>query len=74
MAETLDGLQADLEKLRKARVDGVRRVTFRSGESERTVEFRGDEELAAAARDIERRIAAMQGGARIIKITASKGM
>ena len=53
----LTTLRTQLEELRAARASGVRRVEFR----DRTVEYRTDNELAAAIRDLETRIAAAEG-------------
>ena len=41
----------------------------------RTVEYRSDTEMREAQNDLQRRIAAMQGGgSRTIKISSSKGL
>jgi hypothetical protein len=57
MAETLFDLQLQLEKLRKARNSGARRVEF----GERRVEYRSDEELTRAISATEAEINRMQG-------------
>lgn len=63
-------MQAQLEKLRDLRADGVRRAGF--GEDQ--VEFRSDAELASAIADLERRIAAETAPrSRMIYPKVSKG-
>jgi ribosomal protein L29 len=68
-------LEAQLERLRKARASGVRRVEFASGNgSSRSVEYKSDDELAAAIADIERRLAGLRGQrVHTIKLSNSKG-
>jgi len=63
-------LQEQLETLREARASGLRKVKY----GEREMEYRTDEELAAAIADLERRIAQQNGGAvHTIKLYSSKG-
>lgn len=63
-------LQEQLATLREARASGLRKVKY----GEREMEYRTDEELAAAIADLERRIA-QQNGATVhtIKLYSSKG-
>lgn len=58
---TLTELQAQRAALVVARNSGTMRTTFRSGGTERTVEFKSDRELAAAIAAIDREIAALEG-------------
>ena len=68
---TLATLQTQLANLREVRASGRRSVAYQNGR----VEFRSDEELAAAIADIERRIAALQGGRpHTIVVYTSKGL
>ena len=63
-------LQEQLETLREARASGLRKVKY----GEREMEYRTDEELAAAIADLERRIAQQNGAAvQTIRIYSSKG-
>ena len=74
MAEDLASLERQLASLRDQRALGARRVSHRSGESAREVEFRSDAELAAAIADLERRISASSGrGRSVLRISTSKG-
>lgn len=56
---------ADLEEMRAAlvaaRSTGARRTTFRDGGAERTVEYKTDDEMAAAIAAIDRAISAASG-------------
>ncbi|AXS39233.1 hypothetical protein [Breoghania sp. L-A4] len=72
MAETLEGLQARLEKLHVARDSGTHSVRF--GEEE--VRYRTDTELASAIAALERRITALQGRkpVRTVYINSTKGL
>jgi hypothetical protein len=71
----LANLQGQLEKLRKARAAGVRKVSYGNGPVSREVEYRSDSELAAAIADLEKQIAGVQGR-RItrVRVTSSKGL
>lgn len=63
-------LQEQLDALREARASGLRKVKY----GEREMEYRTDEELAAAIADLERRIAQQSGAAvHTIRIYSSKG-
>lgn len=72
---TIADLEAQLERLRAARASGVRRVEFASGNgASRSVEYRSDEELAAAIADIERRLGLLRGQRiHTIALSTSKG-
>ena len=74
MTTTVD-LEAELQRLRKARASGVRRVEVTSGSGgSKSVEYRSDDELAAAIADIERRLAGLRGQrVHTIKLSTSKG-
>ena len=76
MVDTVESLQAQLDKLNAARAQGVSVVSFTSGTgSTRSVTYKSDIEMNAAAQDLQRRIAALQGdGRRTIKISTSKGL
>lgn len=54
-------LQAQRAALVAARSSGTLRTTFRSGGTERTVEYKSDTEMAAAIAAIDRDIAALSG-------------
>jgi hypothetical protein len=71
MADDLATLNAQRDRLAEIRAKGVRAVEY----SGNRVEFRSDEEVAAALADVERRIAALQG-TRIntVRIETSKGL
>lgn len=72
--DDLARLQAQRTALLSARFNGARRVKFRSGESEREIEYRSDTELAAALAEVERRIAAANGRrSSVVRIHTSKG-
>lgn len=73
---TASDLETQLESLRRARASGVRRVEFASGNgSSRSIEYRSDDELAAAIADIERRLAALHGQrVHTIRLHTSKGI
>lgn len=58
---TLVDLQAQRAALVVARNSGTLRTTFRSGGTERTVEFKSDRELASAIAAVDREIAALEG-------------
>ncbi|PZU85014.1 MAG: hypothetical protein DI528_12985 [Shinella sp.] len=71
---TLAELQEFRDKLIKARAGGLKRAVLHSPVMHQEVEFRTDSELAAALADVERRIAAILGGApRIVNIQGVKG-
>ena len=72
---TTADLEAQLETLRKARASGVRRVEFTAGNgNSRMVEYRSDDELAAAIADVERRLAGLRGQrVHTVLISSSKG-
>lgn len=72
---TLSELNARLEALRKVRAAGARAVEFEAGSGTRKrVEFRSDNELAAAIADVESQIATLAGGqVRTIRFQTSKG-
>ncbi len=75
MAESLADLQAQLIELNAARARGVRQISYTANNSTRVVEYKSDTELREAQNDLQRRIAAMQGGgSRTIKISSSKGL
>lgn len=63
-------LEDQLQTLREARASGLRKVKY----GEREMEYRTDEELAAAIADLERRIAQQNGAAvHAIRIYSNKG-
>lgn len=68
---TLAELQADLDALRRIRNAGVARVRY----DEKETTYRTDAEIAAAIRDVEAQIAAMQGqSVNTVRFTTSKGL
>ena len=72
---TTPELEAQLEGLRRARASGVRRVEYASGNGvSRLIEYRTDDELAAAIADLERRLAGLRGQrVHSIAFSSSKG-
>lgn len=62
---TLEELQTRRAALVTARSSGVLRTTFREGGTERTTQFKSDNEMATAIAAIDREIAALQGRRRI---------
>ena len=75
MAETVDELTIQLDKLRTARASGILTVSYLGNGVSRSVTWKSDRELNAAIQDLERRIAAVQGGNnRTIRVTSSKGL
>ncbi len=64
-------LQTRLEALKTQRASGIARVSYDG----KTVEYRGDSEIAAAIRDIEAEISKEQGitPVRHIRFSTSKG-
>ncbi len=68
----LSDLQTQLDSLRAARAEGVRRVEF----GDRRLEFRSDAELVAAIGGLERQIAQMSGATpvQIVRFSTSKGL
>jgi len=68
---TLTELQTRLEALKAQRASGIARVSYDG----KTVEYRGDNEIAAAIRDIETEIGKAQGitPVRQIRFKTSKG-
>ena len=76
MAETVDELQTQLDKLRKARATGILTVSYvGNGVSAESVTWKVRSRNASRNTDLERRIAAMQGGGnRTIRVSASKGL
>lgn len=75
MAETLETLRIALDKLNAARAHGTKSVSYVANGVQRVVEYKSDMEMNAAAQDIQRRIAALSGGApRTIKLSSSKGL
>lgn len=64
-------LQAQLEQLQALRAGGVERTRYDGKE----VQYRTDAELADAIRDLEARIAGLQGQTiRTVRFTTSKGL
>lgn len=71
---TLAELQAKRAALMAARSSGAMRTTFRSGGTERTVEYKSDTEMAAAIDAIDAEILRLQGKRRsTIRLGISKG-
>jgi hypothetical protein len=68
---TLTELETRLEALKAQRASGIARVTYDG----KTVEYRGDNEIAAAIRDIETEIGKAKGESpvRTIRFNTSKG-
>ena len=64
-------LEIRLQTLKAQRASGIARVSYDG----KTVEYRGDAEIAAAIRDIEVEIARVQGQGpvRVIRFNTSKG-
>lgn len=60
MSDTAD-LQARRAALVAARTNGTMRTTFKSGGTERTVEYKSDKDMAAAIAAIDREIAGLSG-------------
>lgn len=68
---TLADLEAQLATLRKHRANGIRSVEYAG----HRVEYKTDSEMAAAIADVERQIAALQGGrVTTVLIHSSKGL
>ena len=61
---TLSELQQMRDELIAARAQKVRSYTISAGGDTRRFEYRSDEEMAAALKDIECRIAALETGGR----------
>jgi hypothetical protein len=75
MAETVDDLLIQLDKLRRARATGMLTVSYLGNGISRSVTWKSDREMQTAIQDLERRIAAMQGGGnRNIRVSSSKGL
>ena len=72
---TLADLQDYRGKLVKARSSGLARVSVQSPATRREMEFRSDAELAAALADVDRQIAALNGGSvvQVVNIRNSRG-
>ncbi len=72
----LASLQAQLAALNGARAKGVSVVTYSSpAGGTRSVTYKSDREMNAAAQDLQRRIAAMSGGGRrVTYVDSSKGL
>lgn len=70
---TVADLEARRETLQRAKDSGTRKVSYPDGSA---VTYRDDAEMAAALRDLDRRIAAAQagGGHKPIQVTTSKGV
>lgn len=74
MADDLASLTEQRARLLEIRAKGVRSYEIESGSSRRRLEYRSDEEVAAAVADLDRRIAALQGRrVSTVYINASKG-
>jgi hypothetical protein len=65
---TLADLKDQLGKLQQARWSGSLSVTYRANGVERVVQFRRDQELAAAIADLEQRIAELEGKGRPLNV------
>lgn len=71
---TVSELQKQRASLLDARSSGARSVTFRSGGTQRTVEYKSDSDMASAIRAIDAEIAAASGKSiHTFKPTFSKG-
>ena len=68
-------MKGQLTALQRARYTGARRVKFRSGESEREVEYRTDVELRQAISDLQAEINRLEGPAHptTLVVRSSKG-
>jgi hypothetical protein len=72
--ELVSDLQAQLEKLNRARAMGVRQISYMTNGATRTVEYKSDMEMDAAQTDLRRRIAELQGlTSRTVRVASSKG-
>jgi hypothetical protein len=72
---TVDELTIQLDKLRKARASGILTVAYVGNGISRSVTHKSDREMQTAIQDLERRIAALQGGGnRTIRVSSSKGL
>jgi hypothetical protein len=70
-----EALEKNLQALLDARAGATKVVEFRSGNgSMRRVEYKTDQELAAAIADIERRLAMLAGRTHTIQFSTSKGL
>ena len=68
---TVAEMQTQLDVLRKARASGVRKTEY----GEKSVEYKSDEEMAAAIADIERRITGASGRPiRTVYFNSTKGL
>jgi hypothetical protein len=74
--DTLADLQAQLDKLNKARALGTREITYEANGARRTVFYKGDAEMREAQNDLRRRIGEMLAGGfrRTIHISSTKGL
>lgn len=71
---TLAELHAKRAALLAARLSGALRTTFRSGGTERTVEYKSDSEMAAALDACDAEILRLEGKrSSTIRLTFSKG-
>ena len=75
MADDLATLTAQRDRLLEIRAKGIRSYEIATGSGSRRLEYRTDAEVAAALRDVERRIAALQGTEiTTVKLYSSKGL
>lgn len=77
MPDTVESLQAQLDKLRTSRASGVRTVEFTSGSGQKElVTYQDDAAMASAVADLERRLAALSGNSapKVIYFRTSKGL
>ncbi|MGO8847740.1 MAG: phage head-tail joining protein [Methylocella sp.] len=75
MPDTVASLQAALDALNAARALGASVVSYVANGVQRSVTYKSDIEMNAAAQDLSRRITALQGGYnRTIKLASSKGL
>jgi hypothetical protein len=75
MADDLATLQGQLDALNSARAKGISVVSYQANGVARSVTYKSDREMNAAAQDLQRRIAAMTGGGgRVTYVGTSKGL
>jgi hypothetical protein len=76
MTDTLATLQAQLDTLNAARARGAKTISYTANGVQRSVEYKSDIEMNAAAQDLTRRIAALSGVSpyRTVLISSSKGL
>jgi hypothetical protein len=75
MPDTSEGLQSQIDRLNTARANGASVVTYLANGASRSVTYKSDREMNAAVQDLQRRLAALQAGARrVTYVDTSKGL